>query len=32
MKKDIFIALAVGLAGALLFIIFVTYLPELFLN
>jgi hypothetical protein len=32
MKKDILIALTVGLIGALLFIAVVSYLPELFKN
>ncbi len=32
MKKDILIALAVGLIGALLFIAIISYMPDLFLN
>jgi capsular polysaccharide biosynthesis protein len=32
MKKDIIIALAVGLAGAILFILIVSFLPDLFAN
>jgi len=32
MKKDIVIALAVGLVGAILFILIVSFLPDLFVN
>ena len=32
MKKDIIIALAVGLIGALLFLAFISFIPDLFMN